>query len=75
MNPHAIPLQQISQILDVTDALELNREWVNILLSPQNPRLVCRLSNGKFEITVDTGQPFDRWLTMLPTQIQQVQGS
>jgi hypothetical protein len=67
----AVSFQQISRILEVTDALGLNREWVEIPLSPENPGIVRRLSNGKLEIVVDAEQPFDRWLDELPTHIQQ----
>ena len=71
----AVSFQQISKILEVTDALGLNREWVEIPLSPENPGMVRRLSNGKLEIVVDAEQPFDQWLTGLPSRIQQAQVS
>lgn len=69
----AVSFQQISQILEVTDALGLNREWVEIPLSPAIPGLVRRLQNGKLEIIVDAEQPFDQWLSVLPTHIQKAQ--
>ena len=69
-----VSFQQISRILDVTDALGLNREWVEIPLSPGTPGTVRRLQNGKLEIIVDAEQPFDQWLTVLPTRIQEAQG-
>lgn len=72
---HAVSFQQISRILEVTDALGLNREWVEIPLSPEHPGTVRRLQNGKLEIVVDAEQPFDQWLSVLPTQIQQVERS
>jgi hypothetical protein len=75
MTPQAVSFQQISRILEVTDALGLNREWVEIPLTPENPGAVRRLSTGKLEIVVDAGQSFDQWLTDLPTRIQQVQVS
>jgi hypothetical protein len=71
----AVSFQQINQILEVTDRLGLNREWVEIPLSTGIPGLVRRLANGKLEIIVDGGQPFDQWLTLLPAKIQQVQRS
>jgi hypothetical protein len=71
----AVSFQQISQILEVTDRLGLNREWVEIPLSTGTPGLVRRLANGKLEIVVDGEQPFDQWLTLLPAKIQQVQRS
>lgn len=75
MTPQAVSFQQISRILEVTDALGLNREWVEIPLSPEIPGVVRRLSNGKLEIVVDADQSFDQWLTDLPTRIQQAQVS
>ncbi len=75
MTLHTVSFQQISRILEVTDTLGLNREWVEIPLSTGTPGLVRRLSNGKLEIVVDADQPFDQWLTVLPANIQQAQRS
>ena len=75
MTLHTVSFQQISRILEVTDRLGLNREWVEIPLSTGTPGLVRRLSNGKLEIVVDAEQPFDQWLTVLPANIQQAQKS
>lgn len=75
-----MPLQvvsfaQISRILELTDRLGLNREWVEIPLSPESPGLVQRLTNGKLEIIVDAGQPFDDWLGSLEERIHLAQKS
>ena len=75
MTLQMVSFQQISRILDVTDALGVNREWVEIPLSPERPGAIRRLANGKLEIIVDADQPFDLWLGTLPTRIQQAQGS
>ena len=69
----AVSFQQISRILEVTDALGLDRQWVEIPLSPENPGLVRRLHNGKLEIIVDAEQPFEQWLSVLPAHIQKAQ--
>jgi len=69
-----VSFQHISRILEVTDALGLDREWVEIPLSPESPGLVRKLTNGKLEIVVDAEQPFDQWLTSLPAQIEQLHG-
>ncbi len=74
MSFSALSFAQISRILELTDSLGLNREWVEIPLSPERPGLVRRLSNGKLEIVVDADRPFDDWLGGLPAQIQSVQG-
>lgn len=75
MTLQAVSFQHISRILEVTDALGLNREWVEIPLSPEHPGVVRRLPNGKLEIIVDAEQPFDQWLSLLPASIQQAQSA
>ena len=70
-----VSFKQISRILEVTDALGLNREWVEIPLSLESPGVVRRLNNGKLEIIVDADQPFEDWLGSLPKHIQLVQGA
>jgi len=71
----AVSFTQISRILELTDRLGLNREWVEIPLSPERPGLVRRLPNGKLEIIVDADQPFDDWLGSLEERIQVAQRS
>ena len=66
----AVSFQQISQILELTDQLNISREAVEIPLSPERPGVVRRLGNGKIEIVVDADQPFSEWL---PTVQQKVQ--
>jgi hypothetical protein len=75
---YMMPLQrvsfaQISRILEITDSLGLNREWVEIPLSPESPGLVRHLANGKLEIIVAADQPFEDWLELLPAHIHQAQ--
>ena len=70
-----VSFAQISRILELTDSLGLNREWVEIPLSAERPGLVRRLPNGKLEIIVDADRPFEDWLGSLPTLIQSVQGT
>ena len=70
-----VSLNHINRILGVTDSLGLNREWVEIPLSPESPGVVRRLTNGKLEIIVDADQPFEDWLGSLPKYIQLIQGA
>lgn len=70
-----VSFTHISRILVVTDSLGLNREWIEIPLSPESPGVVRRLTNGKLEIIVDADQPFEDWLESLPKHIQLVQGA
>ncbi|MGQ0810348.1 MAG: hypothetical protein ACT4OO_03885 [Nitrospiraceae bacterium] len=67
-----VSFMQISRILELTDRLGLNREWVEIPLSPSSPGTVRKLQNGKLEIVVDADQSFDQWLDSLEAQIRQV---
>jgi hypothetical protein len=73
MSSDVVTFQQISRILEVTDGLGLNREWVEIPLSAERPGRVRRLNNGKLEIIVDAGEPFDEWLRRLPAHIENAQ--
>jgi len=75
MTLQVVSFAQISRILELTDQLGLNREWVEIPLSPEQPGLVRKLSNGKLEIVVDAAQPFEEWLSSLPRLIQVAQGT
>lgn len=69
-----VTFAQISRILELTDSLGLNREWVEIPLSSERPGMVRRLPNGKLEIVVDADRPFDEWLGGLPETIRSAQG-
>lgn len=73
MTLHTVSFQHITRILDVTDGLGLNREWVEIPLSPESPGAVRRLPSGKLEIIVDADRPFEQWLSELPALIHQAQ--
>ena len=67
-----VSFRQITEILELTDRLGLDREWVEIPLSPESPGRVTKLANGKLEIVVDAQVPFDQWLASLQGQIEQV---
>ena len=64
-----VSFKQITQILELTDRLGLNREWVEIPLSSETPGVVRKLPNGKLEIIVDADQPFAEWLDSLEARI------
>jgi hypothetical protein len=70
-----VSFKHISRFLEVTDSLGLNREWVEILLSPERLGVVRRLTNGQLEIIVDADQQFKDWLGSLPKHIRLVQGA
>ncbi len=64
-----VSFKQITQILELTDRLGLNREWVEIPLSSETPGVVRKLPDGKLEIIVDADQPFEEWLGSLEARI------
>jgi len=66
----AVSFQQISQILELTDQLDISREAVEIPLSPERPGVVRRLTNGKIEIVVDADLPFEEWLPTVRHTVQ-----
>ena len=70
-----VSFKHISRILEVTESLGLNREWVETLLSPERSGVVRRLTNGKLEIIVDADQQFKDWLGSLPKHIRLVRGA
>ena len=71
-NMQAVSFQQITQILELTDQLEMSREWVEIPLSPESPGTVRKLANGKLEVVVDADIPFDEWFSSLEAKIKDV---
>jgi hypothetical protein len=70
-----VTFAQINRILELTDELELDREWIEIPLAASSPGNIRKLSNGKIEIVVDADVPFDEWLTAARQRIQQVSGA
>jgi len=70
-----VSFQQINQILEITDTLEISREWVEIPLGSESPGVVRKLANGKLEIVVDADMPFDHWLTTLEESVRHVMTS
>jgi hypothetical protein len=75
MTLETVSFAQISRILEVTDRFGMNREWIEIPLSPESPGHVRRLPSGKLQIVVDAEQPFDEWLRSLEQRIQSIQRS
>jgi len=68
----AVSFQQITKILELTDELNLSREWVEIPLSPESPGSIKKLPNGKLEVVVDADIPFDEWFPTIQEKIQAV---
>ena len=66
----AVSFTQINEILGLTDQLGFNREWIEIPLSTASPGGVHKLPNGKVEIVVDGGMPFEVWLASLEARLK-----
>lgn len=73
--PKDVTFAQINRILELTDELKLNREWVEIPLTASSPGEIHKLPNGKIEIIVDADTPFEEWLIAARRRIQEVAGS
>ena len=67
-----VSFEQISQILELIDRLEINREWVEIPLGAESPGVVRKLDNGKLEIVVDADMYFEEWMKALESEIRAV---
>jgi hypothetical protein len=72
--PKTVTFQEITQILEVTDRLELDRETIEIPLSAESPGRIHKLPNGKIEIIVDTDLAFEDWLITAEQQLRQLAG-
>jgi hypothetical protein len=72
--PKDVTLEQINRILELTDELEMDREWIEIPLYAVSPGKIHKLPNGKIEIVVDADVPFDEWLVTAKQRLQQVAG-
>ncbi len=73
--PKDVTFTQINRILELTDELELDREWIEIPLAASSPGKIRKLPNGKIEIVVDADVPFDEWLAAARQRIQRVAGA
>ena len=64
-----IGMNEMNGIFSVTDRLGLSREAIVVPLGPASPGRVRRLSNGKFEITVDADQPVEEWIKVMEKEL------
>jgi hypothetical protein len=69
---NVVTMKEIEVIFEVTDRLGLSREWVEIPLSPEVPGKVQKLSDGKFEITVDAEVPIEQWVNVMEEELQRL---
>jgi len=72
--PKDVTFEQINRILELTDELEMDREWIEIPLYAVSPGQIHKLPNGKIEIVVDADLPFDEWLVAARQRLQHMAG-
>lgn len=72
MSLKIVGMKEILQVFEVTDRLGISREMIEIPLSPEHPGQVRRLSNGKFEIIIDSNEPLSDWIPKMENQIKKI---
>lgn len=64
-----IGMREMEAIFSVTDRLGVSREAIVVPLGPASPGKIRRLSNGKFEITVDADRPLEEWVKTMEQEM------
>lgn len=64
--------QIMNQVFEVTDALELSREAIQVPLVLEGEGQVRRLKNGKVEITLPDTDDLGPFLAALPDRLRQL---
>ncbi len=67
-----VTMKEINAVFEVTDRLEISREWVEIPLTPESPGRVRKLPNGKYEITVDAAVPIENWVKVMEGELRKI---
>jgi hypothetical protein len=64
----------MNQVFDVTDALELSREAIQVPLVLEGEGAVRRVKSGKIEITLPDTDDLGPFLASLPERLRQIGG-
>ena len=64
--------QIMNQVFEVTDALELSREAIQVPLMLEGEGKIQRLKNGKLEITLPDTDDLGPFLATLPERLRQL---
>lgn len=74
--PPTAPLTfpEIERVLEVTDALEIDRERVRIPLRREGSGRITRDARGGLEIVVPADRPFEEWLAALEPELRKLPG-
>jgi hypothetical protein len=70
-----VRMNEINQILAVTDRLGIHREAIEIPLSPESPGRVTRTPAGKFQIVVDAEVPLAEWVVTMEAELARLLGA
>jgi hypothetical protein len=62
----------MNQLFDVTDALELSREAIQVPLVLEGEGKIQRLKSGKIEITLPDTDDLGPFLAVLPDRLRQL---
>jgi hypothetical protein len=66
--------QIMNQVFDVTDALELSREAIQVPLVLEGEGMVRRVKSGKIEIALPDTDDLGPFLATLPERLRQIGG-
>ena len=67
-----VGMKEIFQIFQVTDNLGISREMIEIPLGPEHPGKVHKLSNGKYEIVIESEEPLAEWIPKMELEIKKL---
>ena len=67
-----IGMKEIFQVFEVTDNLGISREMIEIPLGPEHPGKVRKLSNGKYEIVIESEEPLADWIPKMEEEIKKL---
>lgn len=66
----ALGMKEINAIMEITDRLGINREWIEIPLGTESPGVIRKLPDGKYEVVVDADIPFEDWLKTMESELK-----
>jgi|GEM_PF-1456585 len=67
-----IGMEEMRSVFGVTDSLEISREKIEVPLLKQGQGTLRRLSNGKLEITLPSGQDARQWMVEMEKKISDI---
>ncbi len=68
-----IGMQEMNAVFEVTDALEISREAIQVELLPAGAGSVERLANGRFRIVLPAERALADWLPELRRRLESLE--